>query len=286
MRMNVKALVAMILAVPSSAFGASHDPAWGDDGELAFYSNPSGQFDIFVLDEKNVRRPLVESPAYDGSPQRRPLHEQWSFMSDRDGRHQLYLLNIGDKTVTRLVDRPGVITNHAWSSDGRWLVYENRHDGNADIWLFDTNSGVLRQLTDHVGADFDPDFSPDDRRIVFQSNRGGNYQLFTLGLERGSKPRALTDVQGHATGPEWSASGEIYYSHVTGEGSRLERINPETGLSDVVASFRRPALKPAVSPDGKSVALFRLDPADGSSEIMEVGLHDGSLRCRTCSADR
>lgn len=278
-------LIAVVLAVfsaPSISHAAAHDPAWGPGGEwLAYYANPQGQFDVFVRMPSGAVNHVIANPSYDGSPQWRPEHGQWSFMSDRDGRFQLYLVNVDSGTVSRLTEQPGTITNHAWSSDGRYVAYENRVEGNADIWLMDTQDGTTRRVVADAASDFDPAFSPEDDRLVFQSNRSGRYQLHVLSLADGSV-RALPEQEGHATGPFWAADGMIHFSQVLDDGCRLVRMNPENGDTTVIASFDLPALKPAVTPDGSRVAMFRMDPSSGGSDIVVVEVASGDVSCVTC----
>lgn len=277
--MNFRILcIFSLLVFPLVAQGAAHDPAWsaGDSPWLAYYANPKGNFDIYVRmpDGKTVHP--VSDPAYDGSPQWRPHHEQWSFMSNREGSRQLYLLNTADGSIEKLTDEEGDITNHAWSSDGRYVAYEKRLEGNSDIWLLDTELGDARQLTKNLAADFDPDFSPDNRRLVFQSNRGGSYQLYVMELET-LAVSALPTVEGHATGPFWAGDGLVYFSQVNEGGSTLVSLDPESGKRRSIAEFELPTLKAAVHPANDRVALFQMNPANGESEILIVALPDGEI---------
>jgi hypothetical protein len=103
-----------------------------------------------------------------------------------------------------------------WTTDGRYVVYQNRHEGRTDLWVLPMQSGLLRRPPSPVQLTNGP---LSYRSVV--SSRDGK-QVFAVGMEaRGELVRYDTDSKQflpllpgvHAFDPSWSADGKwIAYS--------------------------------------------------------------------------
>jgi len=149
----------------------------------------------------------------DTLPRWSPDSSQIAFLSNRENKDkppQIYLISIHGGEAQRLTEIEGVVSDFAWSPDGRRLVcslqktdpeqlerekdeqkkklgvvsrrYERvfyKLDGSGylprertHIWVVDTRTGKGRQLTDHTVYDEQsPTWSPDGKWIAFTSNR-------------------------------------------------------------------------------------------------------------------
>ena len=67
------------------------------------------------------------SPAPDG--------RRIAFVSSRDGRFKLYVMNVDGSGLRRLTDDDHPDDNPSWSPDGRWIAFVSTRDGNPDIHL-------------------------------------------------------------------------------------------------------------------------------------------------------
>lgn len=74
----------------TAGLGFHFDVAVAPDGTIAFSSNRSGSYELFVQEEGAPARPLTEGPAADGSPAWSPDGREILFESSRGGRSGLW----------------------------------------------------------------------------------------------------------------------------------------------------------------------------------------------------
>lgn len=159
----------------------------------------------------------------------------------------IYLLNLGDNAVRKLVDLPGPDNNPNWSPDGKQIVFSS--------------------------ALGNPKFYHANSRLAVVSVEGG-------------KPRSITDsFDEQPQLVEWSEGG-IYFGGLQKTASHLYRVDPATGnitrlskpdnLMMSGASFTR---------DGKRIA-FTAPSATTLSEIYLASLSDFAPRKLTSMTDQ
>jgi len=225
------------------------DPAWSPDGNwVAFASNRSGDYEIYVVDRKGARlRRLTHDSACDLAP-------AWS----PDGRMLLYRRTSGcgpvsfsEEESVRLVDADG--------SGERELVRVVPEDNlNAAGWRAEWSPDGRRVATD-LGA----------RITIVDVERGAKRTLPGLGLDpRWSPDGGLVLYDGFAP------CAECYIpSRIVG----LFVVKPDgRGRLSLLAKARAPfrwAVDASWSPDGRLVAV--VGEADGERAILLVK-RDGS----------
>lgn len=159
----------------------------------------------------------------------------------------IYLLNLGDNAVRKLVDLPGPDNNPNWSPDGKQIVFSS--------------------------ALGNPKFYHANSRLAVVSVEGG-------------KPRSITDsFDEQPQLVEWNEGG-IYFGGLQKTASHLYRVDPATGnitrlskpdnLMMSGASFTR---------DGKRIA-FTAPSATTLSEIYLASLSDFAPRKLTSMTDQ
>ncbi len=94
----------------------------------------------------------------------------------------------------------------AWSSDGRWLLYDAGGGNDADIWRIAITGGTAEPVITSPGADWMPSCSPAGDAICFLSNRGGQFDLWIFSQQTGSSWR-LTNTPAIESGGYWSNDG-------------------------------------------------------------------------------
>lgn len=145
----------------------------------------------------------------------------------------------------------------AWMPNGK-LIYGSYASGNADLWLMGADGQNPHQLTVDPNIDFSPAVSGNDPPfIAFVSTRGGGYSIWRMDAE-GQNLQRLT--KGHADyDPTVTPDGKwVLYSTITSELPTTWKVSAEGG--EPIPFSKNPAFNPAVSPDGKLVALFYAIP--------------------------
>ena len=112
--------------------------------------------------------------------------ERLLFVSDRDGKEDIYAMNPDGSAQTRLTSGAGVARLPNALLDGSRIVFVSDRDaaGSSELYLMaGDGSGQKRLPSEGVpGAasiKLEPNFSPDGSRIVFEVKRGDNYDVFS-----------------------------------------------------------------------------------------------------------
>jgi dipeptidyl aminopeptidase/acylaminoacyl peptidase len=160
--------------------------AWSPDGkQLAFISNQSSCFDIYILDLETRQVRLVCALG----------HPAWKVTWSPDGRwlavtaetnrsdYGIYLVKM-DTKVSRLstVKRPEMFDSSlnakdpCWSPDSKKLAFCATHDEFYQIGVFDVASRQINWLTDGEGNKISPAWDASGERLVYLNNQGAaNY---------------------------------------------------------------------------------------------------------------
>jgi len=169
-------------------------PAWSPDGvRLVFISPclnhldqyPGAKMYLINADGSGLIE-LASEQGGDFDPAWSPDGTRIAFTSLRDGSPQIYVLNLGDNSVTRLteassdVSLPDWSLQPAWSPSGTQIVYtgHGRLTNALQIWVM-SDAGRGQTLLIHRGHtlwNFLPDWSPDGKTILF-SETSGDQQL-------------------------------------------------------------------------------------------------------------
>src|SRR5262249_31884704 len=140
--------------------------------------------------------------APDAVPAWSPDGSKIAFTSARDGRNQIYVMNVDGSSQTRLTTDAGSDVSPAWSPDGKTIAFASNRDGNYEIYVMNSDGGDQTRLTRNLDVDLDPAWSPDGRQLTFTTNRDGNYQIYRMDADGTSQTRLTTNQAPDAT-PDW-----------------------------------------------------------------------------------
>ncbi|MEJ0099469.1 MAG: hypothetical protein WDO12_06900 [Pseudomonadota bacterium] len=182
---------------------------------------------------------------------------QWIvFTSDRAGSADIYRVHPDGSTLERLTDSSAFDDQGALSPDGTRLAFvSTRAGGAANIWLLDLARRKYARVTRDAGGHFRPSWSPDGRWLAFSADRDMPHRrsgpdkpppegsgccgwemvqstaLYIVHPD-GSNLRRLTEPDGYAGSPKWSADGKriVFYDErgqivaVDVDGSRRDEL--------------------------------------------------------------
>lgn len=220
-------------------------------GKLAFQSNRTGDFEIYVNSGSGTAiTNISQDPLDDINPSLSQNGEKLMFMSHREASPQIYLFQ--NDELTRVTSGEDEYASPQLSRIGNKIVFVR----NFNIYIMNSTGTGLTQLT-FTGGDtvnFSAAFSYDDSKIVFTRNvNGGNSDIYIMnGL--GGPAQNLTDGIGDNLYPSFSPDGtQIIFSR----NNHISLLTIATkAITDLMPSDSlRFNGYPVFSPNGKTIAF-------------------------------
>lgn len=199
------------------------DPMISPDGNsLAFASNRTGHFNIFVFSYKTSGTlQLTQSDKDDRYPNWSADGRKVVFGSDRTGKGDIYeTSNDGSSGFLQLTDSALLEEYPNYPSDRRGLLYarDSTKSGFTQKMQVILSDSLPASSNAVVLAEGDqPRFSPNGSRIVFVSHRTKNDDIWTMTREGSSQTQLTTDDKDD-TDPFYSPNGSkiVFSSKRTG----------------------------------------------------------------------
>ncbi len=149
-----------------------------------------------------------------------------------------------------------------WTPEGT-ILYASDASGAADVWEMAADGTGQKQLTAGAGRNYAPAITPDGRYVFFHSNRSGSWQLWRMERD-GSNPVQMTRDQEESNWPEVSPDGKwVVYQHNTAGIPTVWRMPVLGGAAAQVTTAL--SMRPAVSPDGKLIAVWQKEDKPNAS---------------------
>ncbi|HLF74963.1 MAG TPA: hypothetical protein VI524_11485 [Anaerolineales bacterium] len=153
-------------------------PAASPDGEkIAFASNRSGYWDLYLLDlaAGDVTQ-LTDTPEYEGAPTWSPDGVFMAFEAYVDDNLEIVVGpadNPLDDSV-QLTNSPASDHSPAWAPGGRQIAFISTRSGNSEVILADldrTDNNRFQNLSNtELASESHPIWSPDGRRLAWASS--------------------------------------------------------------------------------------------------------------------
>jgi TolB protein len=159
-------------------------PAVHPDGtKIAFSSNRSGFWDLYILDLTNGKvDQLTNTPEYDGAPTWSPDGKWIAFESYLDENLEIQILSLDTNSQPiRLTESSASDHSPSWSPNGRDIAFVSNRSGENEIWLAkldQTDQRFFNISQNPTLIDNDPDWSPDGSSLVWTANENGVDRLY------------------------------------------------------------------------------------------------------------
>ena len=126
------------------------------------------------------------------------------YQSNKDGRWQLYILDINTKKSGQLTKDEHNNNFPDWDATNGWVAFVSDRDGNEEIYVMKKDGSGLKRLTNDPERDIHPYFSPDGKYLLFNSNRGnGSLDIYRISLAE-NKTERITDTKENETCARYS----------------------------------------------------------------------------------
>jgi Tol biopolymer transport system component len=182
-------------------------PLWSPDGaQIAFGSQIGEGWELWVMDsngtgEKRLYSQIVAKSA------RGWCRNRIAFAADVGGNIDVYTVDVGSTSVTRLTSAPGEDRDPFWSPDCQHLTFSSTRDGNTEIYVMRADGSDVRRLTNNSASDASPTWSPDRSLIAFVSDRHQARDLYLIRPDGDGLQRLTVGARATRDTAQWSPDG-------------------------------------------------------------------------------
>lgn len=171
-------------------------------------------------------------------------------LADSTDQNDLWIVDSASGQLRKIVAKPGLQHEPAWSPDGKTLYFLSGAGGSEthDIWKIDVATGGPQQVTVNALYHFDIAVRADGA-IAFSGNRDGDYDLWWQ--PKGGTPARLTEDASLDARPSWSADGgRLVYESIRDGVSQLWLLDTKTHAAQSLTALPGGARMPVWAPTG------------------------------------
>ncbi|MBA3392221.1 MAG: PD40 domain-containing protein [Deltaproteobacteria bacterium] len=173
---------------------------------IVFVSSRDGDAEVYrasIAGDKLQRLTAFHRDDWDPTPA--PDARVIAFVSDREGRPRIFLMDPDGTHQRRLTSRTDADLDEVvpvWSPDGKSLAYLVEAPGASHVWLRDVANGSERLLTPAGARDADATFSPDGAAVVVSRTIDRVTELWAIAVATGEATQ-LTSGAHDPRLPRW-----------------------------------------------------------------------------------
>ena len=173
------------------------------------YDRPNQPPSVHILNiDSNQREALGRFPGMQYAPRFSPDGNSVLItMTQEEGNSDIFSMDLGTRTLTRLTHAAGIDAAASYSPDGSRIVFESKRSGTQQLYVMNVDGSEPRRITAGRGRFATPVWSPRGDLIAFTKILGGQFHIGTMRPD-GTEARIL-DSAYHAEGPTWSPNGRV-----------------------------------------------------------------------------
>jgi len=270
-----------------SAVSSDRSPAWSPDGsKIAFASNSSGNYDIFVMSADGTNRTqLTTSTSSDEHPTWSPDGTKIAFASMRSGNYDIWVMSADGSDQKQLTTNSQDDKEPAWCSNGK-IAFSSSRSGNYDIWVMSADGSDQKSLTTGSEDEISPAWNADCTKIAFASMRSGNYDIWVMSADGIEKTNLTTDKDADLD-PAWSPDGTKIAFSSARRGSYNIWVMNSDGSSQAILTSGTNDIEPSWNPkvtEAQSVATKTIIKTTEIAYTTDAGISMASIVQRTSMA--
>jgi tricorn protease len=180
---------------------AERDPYWSPDGKsVAYFSDASGEYKLFIRDQNGLGNPKVidlgPDPSYFYSPKWSPDSKHIAYA---DKHLRLWYVDVdgeaGGKPIKIDTGLRGGFdsgySNVSWSPDSKWIAYSRDLENQLHaIFFYSLDTHKATQITDGMSDALHPVFDPGGKYVYFTASTDNGPS--SAGIDLSSLDRATT----------------------------------------------------------------------------------------------
>lgn len=240
------------------------DAAWSPDSKSIYFSYIEVKKDWSDFDAKkwkigkmsiasgNIETLVDQALHVAASPDGKFI----TFVSERSGNAELYIMNVKSKRITQLTQTPDKEGASCWSPDGKWIAYNNDDNKNLQIYIINKKGKNQRQLTHENYKAYTPDWSPDGKQICFYSETGDRKdQIHVINID-GTHDYNITNDTLLNFYPGWTKDGKLIYTNMKKDNTTQLWLTNADGSQKTGILGNANAFFARQSPDGKKILFI------------------------------
>lgn len=198
--------------------------------------------------ETGARQVVGNFPDMTSSPRFSPDGQKIVMSLQQGGNANIYMMDLGSRTTTRLTNTGAIDTSPSFAPDGRHIVFESDRGGKQQIYIMNPDGSDQKRISFGEGSYSQPAWSPRGDYIAFTKQRSGGFAIGVMKPD-GSGERILTEAF-HSEGPTWAPNGQyiIFFRDPGGQGGGRLYMVDVTGRVEMPLPTPTAASDPTWSP--------------------------------------